>query len=125
LPLPSSLRIAGSTRKIHCSHGSRVTGHTWDSWISLPDFVSGGFPVFIDSQPFLGKRTARSRFEVALKFAGPLPVTERNGGFDAPGTELHSVGDFASIVPAQPLPKVIGQANVEGGVNIQGSKLRY
>jgi hypothetical protein len=79
----------------------------------LPGFVSGGFPVFIDSQPLLGKRTARSRFEVAFKFAGPLPVSERKGGFDAPGAELRSVGGFASIVPAQPIPKVIGQANVE------------
>ena len=57
---------------------------------------------FKDSQPLLGKSTARSRFEVALKFAGPLPVSERNGGFDAPGAELRSVRDFASIVPAQP-----------------------
>jgi hypothetical protein len=56
---------------------------------------------------------ARSRFEVALKFAGPLPVSERNGGFDAPGAELRSVRDFASIVPAQPSPQVIGQANIE------------
>ena len=47
---------------------------------------------------------ARSRFEVALKFAGPLPVSERNGGLDAPGAELRSVRDFASIVPAQPSP---------------------
>ena len=70
-------------------------------------------PAFVDSQSFLGKRTARSRFEVALKFAGPLPVSERNGGLDAPRAELRSVGDFASIVPAQPIPKVIGQANVK------------
>jgi len=53
----------------------------------------------IGSQPLLGKRTARGRLEVALKFAGPLPVSERNGGLDAPGAELRSVGDFASILP--------------------------
>ena len=80
---------------------------------SLSDLLSGRFPAFIDSQPLPGKRTAGSRFEVALEFAGPLPVTERNGGLNTPEAELRSVRDFASIVPAQPIPKVIGQANVE------------
>lgn len=65
------------------------------------------------SESLAGESAAGRGLQVGIKGCGPVPIPERDGRLQLPGTEPGRVGYFTAVVLGQTPTEIVGKSGME------------